>query len=74
MRSLYLHINYTSYPQGVLTEVWYAKYMKPKLAYAIVSKEKPSINLNLIFSKQQLEGLEVNKDEKIVQVIISLKK
>ncbi len=44
--------------------------MKSKLAYAIVSKKRPTINIMEIYSKEQVKEIEIGKDEEIVKVII----
>lgn len=48
--------------------------MKSRTAYAIVSKKRPSINLNEIYSKEQIKDCSVEKDEMVVEVVISEKK
>lgn len=48
--------------------------MKSKIAYAIVYKKRPSINLNEIYSKEQIKDCLVEKDEMVVEVVISKKK
>lgn len=44
--------------------------MKQKIAYAIVYKKRPSINLNEIYSKEQIKDCFVEKDEMVVEVVI----
>ena len=46
---------------------------KPRIAYAIVSKKRPSINIMEIYSKEQVKEIELGKDEMVVKVLISLK-
>lgn len=48
--------------------------MKPRTAYAIVYKKRPVINLNEIYSKEQIKDCFVEKNEMIVEVVISEKK
>ena len=45
--------------------------LKPKLAYAIVYKKRPVINLNEIYSKEQIKDCFVEKDEMVVEVVIN---
>ena len=46
--------------------------MKSKTAYAIVSKKRPVIDLNFIFSKDQIKEIRVEKDEMVVKVEIKI--
>ena len=48
--------------------------MKPKTAYAIVSKKRPVINIMEIYSKEQIKECFVEKNEMVVEVVISEKK
>jgi hypothetical protein len=54
--------------------------MKNKLAYAIVSKKRPVIQVKNVYDKDQIKGIYLNKDargkvlEEIIQVVISEKK
>ncbi len=44
--------------------------MKAIRAFAIVKKENPKLDLNEVYKKVDIDGIHVNKDEKIVEVII----
>lgn len=40
------------------------------IAYAIVKKKKPKISILDIYSKSQIKGIKLQKDEKIIKVLI----
>ncbi len=44
--------------------------MKSLRCFAIVKKENPKLDLNEIYKKVDIEGIHINKDEKIMEVII----
>ena len=51
--------------------------MKSKLAYAIVSKKRPRIDISDIYSAKDIEFIKKNAvldSEMVVKVVISLKK
>lgn len=47
--------------------------LKPRIAYAIVSKKRPSINIMEIYSKEQVKEIKIGKDEEMIEVVISPK-
>ncbi len=44
--------------------------LKPLKCFAIVKKENPKLDLNEVYKKVDIEGIHINKDEKIVEVEI----
>lgn len=48
--------------------------IRPKTAYAIVSKKRHVIDIMEIYSKEQIKDCFVEEDEIVIQVVISEKK
>ena len=54
--------------------------LKPKIAYAIVYKKRPVIQLKNVYDKEQIKGIYLEKDAKgnvlemVVEVVITPKK
>jgi len=44
--------------------------MKPLIAYAVINKKKPKLEVNDIFDKCCVEELKLEEDEKIIKVLI----